>query len=149
MTIEIPADSTLLKKDFIFGVATSSYQIEGAIDEGGRTPSIWDTFCETPGKVLNADSGAIACDHYHRWQEDLELIQGLGVDAYRLSIAWPRIIAEDGSVLEEGLAFYENLIDALNQKGIKPFVTLYHWDLPQYLEDRGGWLNRDTAYRIC
>ncbi|WP_067518725.1 GH1 family beta-glucosidase [Endozoicomonas ascidiicola] len=149
MTIRLPTDSALLKKNFTFGVATSSYQIEGAIHEGGRISSIWDTFCQKEGKVLNGESGEIACDHYHRWQADLELIESLGVDAYRFSIAWPRIIAEDGSVLEEGLIFYENIINTLNEKGIKPYVTLYHWDLPQHLEDRGGWLNRETAYHFA
>lgn len=146
---QIPKDSTLRSKEFVFGVATSSYQIEGGIQEGGRTPSIWDTFCNTPGKVDNGDSGAVACDHYHLWQQDIELIADLGVDAYRLSIAWPRILPQDGVVNPQGLAFYEQIIDECHARGMKVYVTLYHWDLPQYLEDKGGWLNRETAYKFA
>ena len=141
----IDESSPFRKKEFIFGVATSSYQIEGAHDLDGRTPSIWDTFCREEGRVANGDNGDIACDHYHRWKEDLALIKSLGVDSYRFSIAWPRIIRPDGSIIEAGLRFYENIIEELERLEIKPNVTLYHWDLPQFLEDEGGWLNRDTC----
>lgn len=136
-------------RDFVFGVATASYQIEGSIHADGRLPSIWDTFCATPGKVLNGDSGARACEHYLRWADDVELIASLGVDAYRFSIAWPRVLNEQGQLNPKGLDFYRRLLDRLAERGLKSFVTLYHWDLPQYLEDRGGWLNRDTAYRFA
>ncbi|WNJ97642.1 GH1 family beta-glucosidase [Vibrio ruber] len=146
---ELPQDSQLRHKDFVFGVATSSYQIEGGVAEGGRTPSIWDTFCKIPGKVDNGDNGDVACDHYHLWQQDIEMVSDLGVDAYRLSIAWPRILPEDGIVNPQGLAFYEQIIDACHARGMTVYVTLYHWDLPQYLEDKGGWLNRETAYKFA
>ncbi|CAB3779513.1 GH1 family beta-glucosidase [Pararobbsia alpina] len=144
-----PADSILRRKDFLLGTATASYQIEGAIHEDGRLPSIWDTFSATPGKVLNGDTGEFACDHYHRWQADVELLSSLNVDGYRLSIAWPRVMDENGKPNRKGIDFYKTLLDGLKAKGLKTFVTLYHWDLPQYLEDRGGWLNRDTAYRFA
>ncbi|CAM4284630.1 GH1 family beta-glucosidase [Vibrio agarivorans] len=146
---QLPQDSKLRSPEFVFGVATSSYQIEGGVMEGGRTPSIWDTFCKKPGAVDNGDNGDVACDHYHLWKQDIEMIQGLGVDAYRLSIAWPRILPRDGEVNPEGLAFYEQIIDECHARGLKVFVTLYHWDLPQYLEDKGGWLNRETAYKFA
>jgi beta-glucosidase len=137
------------RPDFVWGVATASYQIEGAIDADGRLPSIWDTFCAKPGAVLHGDSGALACDHYHRWEADVDLIAGLGVDAYRLSIAWPRVMHADGRPNAKGLDFYRRLLDRLAERGIRCMATLYHWDLPQHLEDRGGWLNRDTAYRFA
>lgn len=146
---QLPKDSALLTQDFVFGVATSSYQIEGGIHEGGRTPSIWDTFCKVPGKVDKGDNGDVACDHYHLWKQDIEMIADLGVDAYRLSIAWPRILPQDGVVNPEGLNFYEQIIDECHARGLKVYVTLYHWDLPQYLEDKGGWLNRETAYKFA
>ena len=145
---QLPQDSKLRSPEFLFGVATSSYQIEGGAQLGGRTPSIWDTFCNKPGAVDNADNGDVACNHFHLWKQDIEMIQGLGVGAYRLSMAWPRIIPEDGKVNEEGLKFYEQIIDECHARGLKVFVTLYHWDLPQYLEDKGGWLNRETAYKF-
>jgi beta-glucosidase len=148
-TFSPPADSILRRKDFLLGTATASYQIEGAISEDGRLPSIWDTFSATPGKVLKGDTGEIACDHYHRWEADVDLLSSLNVDGYRLSIAWPRVMDEKGQPNRKGIAFYKNLLDGLKAKGMKTFVTLYHWDLPQYLEDRGGWLNRDTAYRFA
>src|SRR5476649_1480104 len=144
-----PADSVLWKKDFLLGVATAAYQIEGAVHEDGRLPSIWDTFSATPGKVLAGDTGEVACDHYYRWESDLDLLSALNVDAYRLSIAWPRVMDEAGRPNRKGIDFYKRLIGRLKEKGLKTFVTLYHWDLPQYLEDRGGWLNRDTAYRFA
>ncbi|EHZ7121859.1 TPA: beta-glucosidase [Vibrio vulnificus] len=146
---QLPQDSQLRQADFLFGVATSSYQIEGGAQLGGRTPSIWDTFCNQPGAVDNMDNGDVACDHFHLWQQDIALIQGLGVDAYRLSMAWPRILPHDGQVNQEGLKFYERIIDECHARGLKVFVTLYHWDLPQYLEDKGGWLNRETAYKFA
>lgn len=131
---------------FVWGVATAAYQIEGAVDVDGRGPSIWDTFCRQPGAIADGSSGDVATDHYHRWPEDVALLSDLGVDAYRFSIAWPRILpAGSGRVEQRGLDFYRRLTDALVERGIRPFVTLYHWDLPQALEDRGGWRHRDTA----
>ena len=136
--------------DFVWGVATSAFQIEGAVNEDGRSSSIWDTFCRTPGKVHNGDTGDVACDHYHLWERDLELVKDLGVDAYRFSVAWPRIVPGGvGAVNEKGLDFYDRLVDGLLARGLKPYCTLYHWDLPQVLEDKGGWINRDTAYAFA
>ncbi|MEP3428830.1 MAG: GH1 family beta-glucosidase [Roseibium sp.] len=133
-------------KDFQFGVATAAYQIEGATDEDGRKPCIWDAFAKMPGRVYNQHSGEIACDHYHRWESDLDMIQSLGVDTYRLSIAWPRIIPDGrGAVNENGLDFYDRLFDGLVERGIKIFPTLYHWDLPLMLAGDGGWAARSTA----
>jgi beta-glucosidase len=139
-------DLSMLPPDFLWGVATAAYQIEGAVAADGRKPSIWDTFCQVPGAVDNADTGAVACDHYHRWPEDVALLGRLGVDAYRFSVAWPRIMPDGvGPVNPKGLAFYDRLVDALLAAGIRPFVTLYHWDLPQALQDGGGWPRRATA----
>ncbi|WP_182902765.1 GH1 family beta-glucosidase [Microbispora sp. H10830] len=136
--------------DFVWGVATSAYQIEGAALEDGRLPSIWDTFCEVPGAIDGGDTGEVACDHYHRWREDVGLLERLGVDAYRFSVAWPRVVPDGtGPVNPRGLAFYDHLVDALLDAGIRPFATLYHWDLPQALQDRGGWPERDTAQRFA
>lgn len=133
-------------KDFIFGVATASYQIEGAVHEDGRSESIWDRFSKTPGKILNGDTGDVACNHYHLYKEDIALVKELGVDSYRFSIAWPRIMpGGSGRPNQKGIDFYKRLIDELLKQGVAPAVTLYHWDLPQILEDKGGWLNRDTA----
>lgn len=135
---------------FVFGTATASYQIEGAVDEGGREASIWDVFSHTPGKVVNGDTGDVACDHYHRYRDDVRLMKELGIDSYRLSIAWPRIQPYGkGEANEEGFAFYEALLDELEAVGIEPAITLYHWDLPQALEDDGGWTNRETALRFA
>ncbi len=135
---------------FLLGTATASYQIEGAVAEDGRTPSIWDTFSHTPGRVVNGDTGDVADDHYHRWEADLDLMAELGVDAYRFSIAWPRVQpGGSGRINEAGLAFYSRLVDGLLARGIQPWATLYHWDLPQELEDAGGWTNRDTAARFA
>lgn len=133
-------------ENFIWGVATSSYQIEGAVSEDGKGPSIWDTFSHTPGKTFNGDTGDIACDHYHRWPEDIQLMKDLGVSAYRFSISWPRIFptAENREPNQKGLAFYSRLVDALLEAGIEPFVTLYHWDMPQWLQDQGGWTVRSV-----
>ena len=147
--LQIPASAAIARPGFLYGVATASYQIEGATLEDGRLPCIWDTFSATPGKVLGGDTGAVACDHYHRWESDVDLIAGLGVDGYRLSIAWPRVMDEKGRPNAKGLDFYKRLLARLKEKGLKTFATLYHWDLPQHLQDRGGWLNRDTAYRFA
>ena len=137
-------------QDFLWGSATASYQIEGAFDEDGRTFSIWDTFCRTPGKVLNGDNGDVADDHYHRWADDVALIKGLGLQAYRFSLAWPRIQpGGSGAFNPKGIAFYSRLVDALLEAGVQPVTTLYHWDLPQELEDAGGWANRETALRFA
>ncbi|MFI7544070.1 GH1 family beta-glucosidase [Actinoplanes sp. NPDC049599] len=139
-----------LPPSFKWGVATSSYQIEGAVAEDGRTPSIWDTFCRVPGAVVGGDNGDVACDHYHRMPQDVALIKSLGVDTYRFSVAWPRVQpGGKGPANEAGLAFYDRLTDELLAQGIDPWVTLYHWDLPQELEEAGGWPNRDTAYRFA
>lgn len=135
---------------FQFGVATSSYQIEGAAHADGRGVSIWDTFCREPGRISDGSSGDVACDHYHRWPEDLDLIRSLGVDAYRFSVAWPRVQPDGrGAINAAGLDFYERLVDGMLERGLKPYATLYHWDLPQTLQDVGGWDNRDTAYRFA
>jgi beta-glucosidase len=133
-------------KEFTWGVATAAYQIEGAIDEDGRGESIWDRFCATPGKVRAGDTGAVACDFYHRYPEDIELMRELGVGAFRFSIAWPRVLPDGrGRVNSAGLDFYDRLVDDLLAAGIRPFPTLYHWDLPQALQDDGGWGSRATA----
>lgn len=133
-------------KDFIFGVSTSAYQIEGAIAEGGRSPSIWDIFSRTPGNIHGEDTGDVACDHYHRFREDVALMAEIGIDAYRFSISWPRIFPEKGKYNPEGMEFYKKLIDELSKKGIKATVTLYHWDMPEWLYEMcGGWLNRDSV----
>ena len=149
LSLAPPSSSPMAGRGFTWGVATASYQIEGATHADGRLPSIWDTFSAVPGKVLNGDTGEVACDHYHRWQSDVDLIASLGVDAYRLSTAWPRVMDEHGQPNRKGLDFYKRLLDRLEAKGLQRFVTLYHWDLPQHVEDRGGWLNRDTAYRFA
>lgn len=129
--------------DFIWGTATSAYQIEGGWQAEGKGESIWDRFSHTQGKILNGDTGDLACDHYHRWKEDLELLTFLGVDAYRFSVSWPRILPEGiGEVNPAGLDFYSRMVDHLLAAGITPFLTLNHWDLPQALEERGGWPSR-------
>jgi beta-glucosidase len=142
-TISLPPSSPLLKKPFIFGVATAAFQIEGARDT--RLDSIWDTFCAQPDAIADNSNGDNACEHIKYWQQDVEMIADLAVDAYRLSISWPRVLHQDGSVNEQGIGFYRDLLKALKARNIKTYVTLYHWDLPQYLEEQGGWLNRDTA----
>ncbi len=135
---------------FVWGVATSSYQVEGAVAEDGRLPSIWDTFSHTAGKVAGGATGDVACDHYHRWRDDIEMMKALGVDAYRFSIAWPRVVPRvDGPVNPAGTGFYDRLVDALLEAGITPYPTLYHWDLPQALQDRGGWTVRATAQHFA
>jgi beta-glucosidase len=132
--------------DFRWGCSTSAFQIEGGASAGGRVPSIWDTFCNTPGAIRDGSHGDVACDHFHRWPEDMALGQSIGLNAYRFSIAWPRIFSSrDGAPNEEGLAFYSDLVDGMLARGIEPWITLYHWDLPQYLQDAGGWTSRDTV----
>lgn len=131
---------------FLWGAATSSYQIEGAVTEDGRGPSIWDTFCNMPGKVKRGDTGSKACDHYNRYKEDVQLMKEIGLDAYRFSIAWPRILPHGtGTTNRAGLDFYDRLVDELLAYDIQPWVTLYHWDLPQALQDSGGWASRDIV----
>ncbi len=132
--------------DFVWGAATAAYQVEGAVHEDGRSESIWDRFAHTPGTTFHGDTGDVACDHYHRYREDVALLAELGLGAYRFSVAWPRVIpGGTGPVNEAGLDFYDRLVDELLAKGIAPFVTLYHWDLPQVLEDAGGWPLRATV----
>ena len=134
----------------MWGASTSSYQIEGAVDEDGRGKSIWDVFCHTPGRIKNGDTGDVACDHYHRWREDVEWLARGGFDAYRFSTAWPRILpAGSGAIEQRGLDFYDRLVDGLIARGIAPWLCLYHWDLPQALQDQGGWLNRDTCEKFA
>ncbi len=133
-------------KDFLFGVATAAYQIEGAAAEDGRKASIWDAFSHTPGRVLNGDTGDVACDHYHRWSQDLDLVQGLNVGAYRFSLSWSRLIPDGlGAINPKGVAFYDKLIDGCLERHLKPYATLYHWDLPLALQDTGGWTSASTA----
>ena len=135
---------------FSWGVATSAYQIEGAAAEDGRGPSIWDTFSHAPGNTFEGHTGDVACDHYHRYEQDVDLIADLGVDAYRFSVSWSRVQPDGhGAWNAKGMAFYDKLVDRLLEKGIKPHVTLYHWDLPQALQDLGGWGSRDTADRFA
>ncbi|MEY2672185.1 MAG: hypothetical protein RLZZ508_62 [Actinomycetota bacterium] len=132
--------------DFKWGVATAAFQIEGAANEDGRAPSIWDKFCEVPGNIRNGDNGLVACDHYHRYKEDVEIMDWIGVNAYRFSVSWSRVLPNGiGEVNPAGIAFYSNLVDELLAKGIEPFLTIYHWDLPQALQEKGGWLNREAA----
>jgi len=141
--------STAFPPDFVWGVATSAFQIEGAASEDGKGPSIWDRFCGQPGAIADHSDGEVACDHYHRWAEDLDLVASLGVDAYRFSVSWPRVRpGGSGPWNEKGLDFYERLVDGLLQRGVKPYLTLNHWDLPDELQTRGGWADRDTVHRF-
>lgn len=144
--IVLPTDSKLLNDEFIFGAATAAFQVEGG--RASRTENIWDRFCQHEGKIDDASNGDVACNHFELWADDIKLMQKLGLDAYRLSISWTRVLNDDASLNSDGIDFYCRLLDGLNEAGIKPFVTLYHWDLPQVLEDKGGWLNRDTAFRF-
>jgi beta-glucosidase len=138
--------TTSFPDGFLWGASTAAYQIEGAVREDGRGPSIWDTFTRLPGRILGDDTGDVACDHYHRWPEDVALMRELGIRAYRLSTAWPRILPEGrGQANGKGLEFYDRLIDAVMEADIEPWICLYHWDLPQALEYHGGWQNRDVA----
>ncbi|MFM0125880.1 beta-glucosidase [Paraburkholderia sp. RL18-101-BIB-B] len=135
-------------KDFVWGAATAAFQIEGANTEDGRGESIWDRFCLTPGNIADDTDGSQACDHYHRWPEDLDLAKWLNLNAWRFSVAWPRIQpTADGKVNQKGLDFYSRLVDGMLERGLAPFLTLYHWDLPQYLQDKGGWGSRETVDR--
>jgi len=137
-------------RDFVWGAATAAYQIEGATTEDGRGESIWDRFCRTPGKVANGESGERACEHYFRWQEDLELMSALGLQAYRFSISWPRIQPDGrGPANRKGMDFYRRLVEGLLEREIAPLVTMYHWDLPQRLQDRGGWASREVVDRFA
>jgi len=146
----VSPDAAGFPADFVWGASTASYQVEGAVSEDGRLPSIWDTFSAEPGRVVAGDTGAIAADHYHRWQDDVALAGELGLRAYRFSVAWPRIQPTgSGAVNASGLAFYDRLVDELLAHDVVPWVTLYHWDLPQTLEDAGGWPERDTALRFA
>lgn len=145
-----PAPSLSFPRAFAWGVATAAYQIEGGAHEGGRGPSIWDTFSHTPGLTRHGDTGDIACDHYHRWESDLDLLASLGVTAYRLSLSWSRLQPQGrGPLNETAVAFYRKVLDGLRERNIEAFVTLYHWDLPQPLEDEGGWPHRETAERFA
>ena len=140
------ADIPMIRDDFLWGAATASYQVEGATSEDGRGESVWDRFSATPGKVRNGDSGEVACDFYHRYRDDVRLMRVLGLDAFRFSIAWPRVLPEGrGRVNQSGLDFYDRLVDELLAHGVEPFPTLFHWDTPQALEDAGGWRARATA----
>src|SRR5205807_10302658 len=141
-----PATSAEIQfpKGFYWGTATASYQIEGAWNEDGKGESIWDRFAHTAGKIKNGDNGDVACDSYHRWREDLALMQAMNLNSYRFSISWPRIQPSgSGAPNPKGIDYYSQLVDALLKAQIRPMVTLYHWDLPQALEDAGGWPNRD------
>ncbi|MCA0248485.1 MAG: beta-glucosidase [Proteobacteria bacterium] len=143
---EAPLVAKVLGPDFVWGVSTSAYQIEGAAGADGRGASVWDGFCRVAGRIANGDTGDEACDHYHRYAEDVALMQQIGVSAYRFSIAWPRVMPLGrGAANEAGLAFYDRLVDRLLAADIEPWICLYHWDLPQALQDAGGWVNRDVV----
>jgi len=141
---------TAFPDDFIWGAATAAYQVEGATTEDGRGESIWDRFSHDPGNTFNSDTGDVACDHYHRWREDIDIMADLGINGYRFSIAWPRILPSgSGNVNQSGLDFYDRLVDSLLEAGITPFPTLYHWDLPSALQDDDGWVARSTAFAFA
>ena len=150
MTALSPADpAALFPPDFVWGVATSAFQIEGAASADGKGPSIWDSFCRQPGAIADASTGDTACDHYHRMPADLDIIQALGVDAYRFSVSWPRVRPSGaGNWNAAGLDFYDRLVDGLLARDIAPYLTLNHWDLPEALQQRGGWAGRDTVHRF-
>lgn len=148
-TAAVPDGAVRFPAGFLWGAATAAYQIEGAATVDGRTPSIWDTFCRVPGAVIGGDDGDVACDHYHRMPDDVALMASLGLGAYRFSTAWPRVRPDAGPPNQAGIDFYSRLVDQLLAADITPWVTLYHWDLPQAVEDAGGWTNRDTAYRFA
>jgi len=150
VTPDRPDTTRAFPDGFVWGAATAAFQIEGASTEDGRGVSIWDTLCARPGAILDGSDGSVACDHYHRWQSDLDLLASLGLTAYRFSIAWPRVLPTGRrGINDAGLDFYDRLVDGMLERGITPYATLYHWDLPQALEDHGGWRNRDTAYRFA
>lgn len=141
-----PEQSTVFAPDFVWGAAAAAYQIEGAWDEDGKGPSVWDMYARRPGKINRSENGDVACDHYHRYQEDVGVMQAIGLQAYRLSVSWPRVLPEGvGAVNAKGLDFYDRLIDALLAAGVQPWVTLFHWDFPLALYQKGGWLNRDSV----
>src|SRR6201996_6530103 len=145
-----PGEPLAFPTGFRWGAATAAYQIEGATDADGRGPSVWDTFSRTPGKVRGGDTGDVACDSYHRYPEDADLLRSLGLTAYRFSVSWPRVFPSgDGQLNQAGLDYYKRLLDALGERGITAAATLFHWDLPQALQDRGGWAVRDTAHRFA
>ena len=150
MKFHTPVDVAMsFPPGFVWGVATSAFQIEGAAIEDGKGPSIWDHFCQVPGAIADGSDGDIACDHYHRWSDDLDLVASLGVNAYRFSVSWPRVRPDgDGAWNEKGLDFYERMVDGLLARGIQPYLTLNHWDLPAELQAKGGWANRDTVHRF-
>lgn len=149
-TVSPVASEVTFPPAFLWGAATSAYQIEGAVREGGRTPSIWDTFSHTPGKTAGGETGDVAVDHYHRYRDDVALMADLGLGGYRFSVSWSRVQPTGrGPAVQVGLDFYRRLVDELLENGIKPAVTLYHWDLPQELEDAGGWPERETAHRFA
>jgi beta-glucosidase len=153
VTVSVRADDPVVAarpfpRSFVFGVATSAYQIEGAHDADGKQPSIWDVFCGKPDAIDDGSTGNVACDHYHRYRDDVAHMAALGVDAYRFSISWPRVMTNGAGVNAAGVDFYDRLVDALLERGIRPFATLYHWDLPQSLQDLGGWTSPDTARRF-
>jgi beta-glucosidase len=144
-----PAVAPAFPADFVWGVATSAFQIEGAAALDGKGLSNWDTFCRVPGAIADGSNGDVACDHYHRWSSDLDIVQNLGVDAYRFSLSWPRVQPTgSGAWNAAGLDFYDRLVDGLLERGVAPYLTLHHWDLPQALQDQGGWANRDTVHRF-
>ncbi len=146
---ELLANLPRFPAHFVWGVATSAFQIEGATATDGRGPSIWDTFCRRRGAIADSSNGDVACDHYHRWAQDLDLIAGLGVGAYRFSVSWPRVRPQGkGAWNEKGLDFYDRLVDRLLQRGVTPYLTLNHWDLPQELQSEGGWAQRQTVHRF-
>jgi beta-glucosidase len=146
----VPSSTLSFPNHFTWGASTAAYQIEGAWQEDGRGESIWDRYCHTPGKIEDGGTGDVACDHYHRWPEDIELMKRLGLKAYRFSIAWPRIYPQGrGTLNRAGIDFYARLVDALLAAGIEPTITLYHWDLPQALDEAGGWPARATAYAFA
>src|SRR6202021_4320563 len=152
MTIEVSlnGDPIAFPDGFTWGAATAAYQIEGATGADGRGPSVWDTFSHTPGKVRGGDTGDIACDSYHRYPQDADLLRSLGLTDYRFSISWPRIIPDgSGQVNQAGPDYYERLVGARGERGIAPAATLFHWDTPQALQDLGGWAVRDTALRLA
>jgi len=144
-----PPPRSAFPHDFVWGVATSAFQIEGAATANGKGPSIWDRFCHIPGTIADGSNGDVACDHYHRWESDLDLVAGLGVDAYRFSVSWPRVRPGGaGAWNSAGIGFYDRLVDGLLARGIRPYLTLNHWDLPDELQQRGGWADRDTVHRF-
>ncbi len=149
MNASLPLEPQRFPDSFIWGVATSSFQVEGAAQADGKGPSIWDRFCRQPDAIADGSNGDVACDHYHRWPQDLDLIAALGVDAYRFSMSWPRVQPEGcGGWNDAGLDFYERLVDGLLARGVKPYLTLNHWDLPDALQQQGGWAGRDTVHRF-